>query len=185
MQFLLFPASSNISFDIHCSYGFLYKVVNNCHKMIANSSVQQNIQKPDILQVSSFACWAEQQRQSGLKSGESWIRSQKFPISSLTNFDFQEKLSHFQKQILIFQPKHFDDFFSHELKKFAHFSPKNVINNHLHLLSVQIYLLFLKTTHFSTYFLCQIHYYNISKALHGALRPLYDPSRPPTQNLGW
>src|SRR6218665_3713825 len=76
-------------------------------------------------------------------------------------------------EILYFKRTNFDSmtFLVINSSKIAVFT-KRYYFYHLHLHSGQIYLFFLKTDHFPTYFLCKIGYNNIPRPVHDPLRPL-------------
>src|SRR6218665_1875577 len=124
---------------------------------------------------------SQQRRQSGLKSGGSWIRVKKISISTgkfqkIFNFfrQFYKRVSSFAgkfPKILIF---------FRQLKKFD-FPSKNCPFTAT---SGQIILFLFKSNHFRTYFLYMIRYNNISRPVHDSNDPLRPSLRPPAQNLG-
>src|SRR6218665_588301 len=109
--------------------------------------------------------YGSQRRQSGLKSGGSWIRVRK--ISNFSGY-LTKKFRFFQanyRKISIFQ----------ENKKNSNFQAKI---GHLQLLLGKLFCLF-KSHHFRTYFLYIIGYYNISRPVNDPLRPPCGPHDPP------
>ena|SRR6218665_604727 len=118
-----------------------------------------------------------QWRQSGLKSGGSWIRVKKIRVFQ-ANFDL---FTQFHKIISIFPgkfPKNFN-FFRQFPKKFD-FPGKNWPFTTT---SGKIILFLFKSQHFRTYLLYMIRYNNISRSVHDPTRPL-QPHDHPAQNPG-
>src|SRR6218665_851914 len=114
---------------------------------------------------------SQQRRQSGLKSGGSWIRVKKFRFLQ-TNF---RKISIFfqailQKNIEFSRQISENFYFFWQLKKLIFQAKK-----------VQIIQFLFKSNHFRTYmyFMYMIRYNNISRPVHDPNDPPYDPHTTP------
>src|SRR6218665_184508 len=114
---------------------------------------------------------SQQRRQSGLKSGGSWIRVKNVDFYRQISEKFQFFQAILQKNIKFSRQISGNFDFFRQLKKLIFQAKKCPFTA----TSDQSILFLFKSNHFRTYFL--IRYNNIS-------RPVHDPTRPPAQNMG-